>query len=535
MCPPPVPTPQVCAISALLVAAASLLAQTSSYFKICAIDAETKRPIPLVELTTTNNITLTTDSAGLIAFDEPGLTNQTVFFHVKSHGYDFPKDGFGIAGVRLTTTRGETATIELKRVNIAERLYRITGQGIYHHATRLGKRAPLEQPNLNGQVTGQDSTLTAIYMGKLYWFWGDTARPSYPLGNFRAAGATSLLPHHDDPGGLDPDVGVNLTYFVDHNGFAKQMAPFPDSKSGLYWLDGLLVQPDASSELRMLVHYSHMQSLENRLDHGIAIFNDDAQIFEQLIALPDGTSLHPQGHPFKAASESEPSQDRRDFWYFPVPYPHLRVPAEYGAILDPAQYESFTPLRPGTHIDPMNQDWDAKTTLIARDEHGHPVWAWKRNTSFLNPAMYRKLVEAGKLPADSPHITTIDAISGAPVVIHRTDVSYNQHRKRWTMIALEVGGTSLLGEIWYAESDAPHGPFNRAVKIVTHDDHSFYNPRLHAYFQQDSGRIVYFEGTYTQTFSGAKAPTPRYDYNQIMYRLDLDHPDITKAFGEADR
>ena len=43
----------------------------------------------------------------------------------------------------------------------------------------------------------------------LYWFWGDTERVSYPLGNFSASGATSELPGR---GGLDPNVGVDLTY-----------------------------------------------------------------------------------------------------------------------------------------------------------------------------------------------------------------------------------------------------------------------------------------------------------------------------------
>ena len=36
-----------------------------------------------------------------------------------------------------------------------------------------------------------------------------------------------------------------------------------------------------------------------------------------------------------------------------------------------------------------------------------------------------------------------------------------------------------------------------------------------------SGRLIYLEGTYTHTFSGNPEQTPRYDYNQVMYRLDL--------------
>jgi hypothetical protein len=43
-------------------------------------------------------------------------------------------------------------------------------------------------------------------------------------------------------------------------------------------------------------------------------------------------------------------------------------------------------------------------------------------------------------------------------------------------------------------------------------------------FDKDGGRIIFFEGTYTTTFSGNNDPTPRYDYNQIMYQLDLSDP-----------
>ena len=92
------------------------------------------------------------------------------------------------------------------------------------------------------------------------------------------------------------------------------------------------------------------------------------------------------------------------------------------------------------------------------------------------------------------------------------------------MILCEQFGTSMLGEIWYAEAEAPEGPWRRAVKVVTHQDYSFYNPVHHAFFDQEGGRLIHFEGTYTQTFSGARIPTPRYDYNQVLYRLDLADP-----------
>ena len=82
---------------------------------------------------------------------------------------------------------------------------------------------------------------------------------------------------------------------------------------------------------------------------------------------------------------------------------------------------------------------------------------------------------------------------------------------------------SALGEVWYAEAESPAGPWRKAVKVATHPKYSFYNPRQHPTFAT-GGRYLYFEGTYTATFSGNPTRTPRYEYNQLLYRLDLaDH------------
>jgi hypothetical protein len=60
--------------------------------------------------------------------------------------------------------------------------------------------------------------------------------------------------------------------------------------------------------------------------------------------------------------------------------------------------------------------------------------------------------------------------------------------------------------------------------VVTHDKYSFYNPKQHPVFAKEGGRVIFFEGTYTTSFSGNTDPTPRYDYNQVMYKFDLDDP-----------
>src|SRR6266487_4551446 len=118
-------------LSALFLLSSIGRAATNDYFKIAVVDEQTGRGVPLVELRTVNNISLWTDSNGISAFDEPGLMDQEVYFHVKSHGYEYPQDGFGNRGVKLKPTRGGTCQIRIKRLNIAERLYRVTGAGIY--------------------------------------------------------------------------------------------------------------------------------------------------------------------------------------------------------------------------------------------------------------------------------------------------------------------------------------------------------------------------------------------------------------------
>src|SRR5207253_654220 len=163
---------------------------------------------------------------------------------------------------------GEVATLKIKRLNIAERLYRVTGEGIYRDTVMLGRKPPIKEPLLNAQVTGQDSVQSLVYNGKIHFFWGDTAKQSYPLGLFKMAGAVADLPGQ---GGLDPSVGINLHYFQRPDGFAREMAPLPDK--GLVWIDGVMVLKDEQGRERMLAHASIMESLAKRLGRCFVVYN----------------------------------------------------------------------------------------------------------------------------------------------------------------------------------------------------------------------------------------------------------------------
>ena len=211
------------------------------YFMITVLDKDTRRGVPLVELKTTNGQRFYTDSQGRIAFYEPDLMNQKITFSVFSHGYECPPDLPGNSGISLTAIPGASSSVDITRVNIAERLYRITGQGIYAESAKLGLPIPIRHQALNGKVLGQDTFIETQYKEKLYWFWGDTEGPAQFNG--KASGATSELPTQ---GGLDPSVGVELSYFVDSSGFCKPICPFGGPT--LVWIQWLVTLRDNNGE-----------------------------------------------------------------------------------------------------------------------------------------------------------------------------------------------------------------------------------------------------------------------------------------------
>ncbi len=474
------------------------------YFKIVVVDRQTGRGVPQVELRSVNNIRYLTDSNGIVAFFEPGLMDRRVFFHVQSHGYRFPKDGFGYRGKALQTTSGGSATLKIERINVAQRLYRVTGAGIYRDSVLVGHAVPTRRPLINALVVGQDSVLTAVYRGKVYWFWGDTNRPSYPLGNFHAPGATSELPAS---GGLDPEVGVDLAYFVDEKGFARPTAKMPGK--GPTWLDALVTLRDQTGHQRMFARYVKVAKPMRIYQQGLAEFNDETKRFEKLVEFPIDSPLVPDGHPLKH------TVDGVEYVYFANPYPLVRVRATVEDLRRLSSYEAFTCLKTGSRLaDPR----------LDRAEDGSLRYGWKRNTPAVGAQDQAKLIRGGHLKPEEALLQLQDRDTGQAVFAHRGSVYWNGYRKKWVMIAVQSGGTSLLGEVWYSEADAPLGPWVYATKVVTHQMYSFYNPKQHPMFDKHGGRTIFFEGTYVTTFSGNPDKTPRYDYNQIMYKLDLSDP-----------
>jgi len=506
------------------------------FFEIEVIDIATRRGVPMVELTTVDDVTYITDSEGRIALDEPELFGTNVWFRVYSPGHEASRDGFGFAGVRVVIEPGKSKIIELTRTAVAERLYRVTGRDIYLDTVRLGYPARLKHPLGAGLVVGQDSVQAVIYRGQLHWFWGDTNRLSYPLGLYRTAGAVSQLPAN---GGLDPTDGMDFEYFTDDSGFARAMAEVAE-KEGVVWIHGVCTVADVDGQDRMLAQYSRRKGLSEPLEQGLLQWSDDRQIFEvqDVIELRESWRIV-SDHPMRNVA------DGVEYLCFGNPFPVTRVPATLAAVRDCEAYQSWT-CREELSGEYLTQEQLA-ASRPARDSAGKLVWSWRNAAPVTQHDEQRwvtqglmSIDEARYLPRDlskhQEHKVGPAGLKRPIVVMHSGTVFFNSHRNRWVMIATEQAwdkdSPSYLGEVFYSEADSPQGSFTKALKIATHPKQSFYNPCHHPFFDQNNGRTICFEGTYCNTFTNSPA-TPRYNYNQLMYRLDLEDPRIVEAFGEC--
>ena len=416
-------------------------------FAIEVIDAATKKPVPVIRVETVSHVGDYTDNAGLIAFDEPGLMDQEVWFNVSGHGYEVKADGFGYRGVKLRPNSGGEATIEVTRLNLAERIQRLTGAGRFVNAAKLGRPLPGKGPLLAAQVLGCDSVDTAISKGKMFWLWGDTNRASYPLGNFSTTAAFSPLPGQP---GCRPETPIDYDYFKADDGFVKGVARFPGD--GPTWLGGLVTLKDHEGNEHLCATYAKVKPSMEAYERGLCEFDFEKNEFRKVITFAQGATLYPDGHAFRSEGKL----------YFGQATPQISLEDSYEAWKDIGTYQSVT-----------------------------------------------------------CDIAFTDASTGKPVKAHNGSLSWNPWRKKWVSIFTDAG---KLGQIRYAEAPTPTGPWRKSIVIADHEHYTFYNPLQHPEFASEGGRVIWFEGTLTMTFSGNPEPIPRHDYNQVLYRIDLGDP-----------
>jgi hypothetical protein len=483
-------------------------AAPNDFYGLRIVDQVTGRGVPNVELVTGGgSVKYYTDSNGWAAISDATVVNKPTAFNLFSFGYT---SGTSV----VLTTLGARNTVSINRVNKAERIYRITGQGIYDDSVKLGMTYPIANPLINSNVTGQDSVQTSLYKGNLFWTWGDTLSPDPNVFNLRTTGATSQVPGQ---GGLAPAQGINLSYYGNGSGFVKQMMPINDP--GFLWMDALTTVHDTTGAEKLIAHYSRMQDLSTRSEHGLALFNDGTATFQRLTTFSNTSPIDPVGHSF---ARTVGGQGGQEYLYFTAPYPNVRVKSDWNSVNNPAAYETYTPLKANTTYDVNNPQFD-------KDGQGKLIWGWKTNTPTWTPRMQIDQVNAGRMArVDSPfRLKNMD--TGGDIWLQSSSVYWNNYLQKFLMIGEEAFGSSWLGEIYGAVSDSPEGPWTNAEKLVTHAatgdraEYGFYNVTQQPLFDEAGGRVIYFEGSYTRNLYGDNHAfdTPAYEYNQIMYRLDL--------------
>ncbi len=316
------------------------------------------------------------------------------------------------------------------------------------------------------RVLGCDSIQNAVHRGRMFWLWGDTTMANYPLGIFDSTSATSAIQPLKR---FEPPLRLKLDYFTNDKGLARAVAKMPGE--GPTWLTAYVSLPDKNGMPRLVATYNKIKPPLDAYEIGLCVWNDETANFEPLRVLWTKSAetperpLLPEGHPAFWKDEAG-----REWVLFGDPFPRFRCPATFEAWQDSSTWEALQP----------------QATLTSPD--------------------------------------------GKTVEPHTGSIAWNSFRQRWVTVFVEnFGKPSILGEVWYAEASSPTGPWGKAVKVLTHDNYTFYNPRLHPEFTPTNSPILLFEGTYTMTFADRPHPTPRYEYNQMLYRLDLDDPQLRPA------
>ncbi|MEO5913181.1 MAG: hypothetical protein ABIS50_03040 [Luteolibacter sp.] len=422
--------------------------------RIEIVDKENGWPVPLVELRSVHDTVHVSDNLGLVAIEDPDLLDREVWFTIKGHGYGVSKDGFGFEGVRATLKAGGKFRIEVERRNIAKRLGRLTGAGLFAEGEKLGIPPLLPETG----VFGCDSVLTAKFDGKLFYLWGDTIQPGYPLGIYNSTAATVPL---EPLKKFEPPLAMPFTHFRDDKGKPRGVAEIPGD--GPTWLGGMISFDDN----HLGATYSKIKGHLEEYETGLCVWDAASQKFlpeKVLWKKSDGQKpITLQGHPVRWKDP-----EGKSWLLFGDPFPTARCPDDFES--------------------------------------------WK------NPATWERIPKA-----DNPRT----AADNSEVQAHRGSIAWNAFRRRWIAVFTQnFGKPSTFGEIWYAEADSPLGPWVSAVKVLTHDNYTFYNPKIQNDLTPENAPFILFEGTYTAEFADHASPTARYNYNQILYRLDLDDPKL---------
>lgn len=251
---------------------------------------------------------------------------------------------------------------------------------------------------------------------------------------------------------------------------------------GPVWLGGLVVLPDSQGAEHLVATYVKIKNRLEPVEYGLCEWDEKIESFvpqRVLWTQKDGNArrpdslLVPDGQPVRFRP-----QVGQEKLLFVNPFAEVQMLYSYEAWLDPSS-------------------WTLPTT---QEANGWRDGIW----------------------TDS-EVSESSIAESTPVKAHRGDMAWSSRLGKWVMIFTQIGGeSSFLGEVWYTSSESPLGPWDAPTPVVTHKNYSFYNPIIYEHALNQESPYLYFEGTYTAEFADHAEKTPRFDYNQVLYRLDLD-------------
>jgi hypothetical protein len=319
-------------------------------------------------------------------------------------------------------------------------------------------------------IVGCDSVQNAVHRGKLFWAWGDTLVARYPLGIFDMTSATTPVQPLTS---FQPPLKLKLDYFTDDKGVPRGVAKM--AGAGPTWVSGYVSLPDKTGTPHLCGTFIKVKPPLDAYQAGLCVWNDETSAFELERLLWTKSDAAPKQPP---APDGHPAfwkdATGKEWVLFGNPLPTLRCPATFEAWKDASTWETLKPQETLKH-----------------------------------------------------------ATDGGSVKPHSGSIAWNPFRRRWVTVFMEAfGKPSVFGELWYAEAEEPTGPWGPALKVLSHENYTFYNPRIHPEFTPEGSPILIFEGSYTKDFADKPHPTPKYEYTQMIYRLDLDDPALKPAQGK---
>ena len=321
-------------------------------------------------------------------------------------------------------------------------------------------------------IVGCDSVQTAVIAGRLFWAWGDTSLAHYPLGIFDGTAARTPPRPLDR---FEPPIRLAFDYHRDVARRPKAIAPM--AGDGPTWLTGLATVRDESATERLVATFLKIKPPLETVAVGLCAWNEATERFTPVTTLWSRSGDNQQPPPTPSGHAAAwTDADGRDWLLFGNPFPALRCRATFAAWSDPTAWEVLAPPR------------------------------------------------------------RVRSAEGGEIEPHSGSIAWNEWRGRWVAVFMQkFGKPSAFGELWYCEADDPLGPWGPAVKIVSHENYTFYNPKIHAEWSTGDSPILVFEATFTRQFADAPAPVARHDYNQVLYRLDLDAAALSPARGKSAR